>query len=129
MPRRPRTPTLDAATAPFRQLRSNWPALDVLSAEALERIHSASMQILENTGIEVLDPEALEIFRRAGAKVDLGARRVWPDRDLLMGAVARAPASFTLHARNEARDLVIGGDHIVFSPVGGQAYSTNLERG
>jgi trimethylamine---corrinoid protein Co-methyltransferase len=129
MPRRARPEILDAATAPFRRMRSAWPALDVLSPEALDRLHHASMHILENTGIEVLDREALEIFHRAGARVDFGARRVWPDRGLLMEAVSRAPASFTLHARNGDRDVIIGGDHIVFSPVGGQAYSTNLERG
>ncbi|MBM4422326.1 MAG: trimethylamine methyltransferase family protein [Chloroflexi bacterium] len=129
MSRRRRNETSDATTAPFRQLRSPWPPLDVLTPDDLARIHNASMQILENTGIELLDGEALEIFRKAGAKVDVGARRVWPDRDFLMGAVSKAPSSFTLHARNPAKSVVIGGDHIVFGPVGGQAYSTNYERG
>jgi trimethylamine--corrinoid protein Co-methyltransferase len=127
--RRRRQETLDASTAPFRQLQSRWPPLDVLSSEDLARIHNASIEILENTGIELLDAEAFDIFAKAGAKVTVGARRVWPDRGLLMEAVSAAPASFTLHARNLAKSLVIGGDHIAFSPVGGQAYSTNFERG
>ncbi len=129
MPRRPRVETVDAATAPFRQLQTRWPPLDVLPPEDLARIHNASMQILENTGIEILDAEALDVFAKAGAKVDKIARRVWPDRGLLMDAVAKAPASFTLHARNPQRSVIIGGNNIVFSPVGGQAYSTNFERG
>lgn len=129
MPRRERAETIDAANAPFRQLQTRWPPLDVLSPEDLECIHNASMQILENTGIEILDAEALDLFARAGAKVDVNARRVWPERGLIMDAVAKAPASFTLHARNPQRSVVIGGKHIVFSPVGGQAYSTNFERG
>lgn len=126
---RRRAETFDAATAPFRQLQTRWPPLAVLSPEELERVHNASMQILENTGIELLDAEALEIFTKAGASVDSGRRRVKIDRGLLMEAIAQAPASFTLHARNPEKNVVIGSDHIVFSPVGGQAYSTNLDRG
>jgi trimethylamine--corrinoid protein Co-methyltransferase len=129
MPRRPRTGSADALTAPFKQIRNPWPALDVLSPDELVRIHNASMSILENTGIEILDAEALDIFAKAGAIVDVGTRRIWPDRSLLMEAVAKAPASFTLHARNEAKSLILGDNHIAFSPVGGQAYSTNYERG
>jgi trimethylamine--corrinoid protein Co-methyltransferase len=129
MSRRRREQTLDAATAPFRQLRSGWPPLNVLSSEELERIHEASMRILENTGIELLDAEALDIFAEAGADVERAARRVRIDRGLLMDAVSKAPASFTLHARNPEKSVIIGGDNIVFSPVGGQAYSTNFDRG
>ena len=87
------------------------------------------MHILENIGIEFLDPEALDLFARAGALVDRATRRVRIDRGLLLETVAQAPRTFTLHARNPAHDVVIGGDHVVFSPVGGPAFSTNLERG
>lgn len=119
----------DALSTPFRQLRSPWPAIDALSPEQLERIHIASMRILENTGIELLDDEALDLFTRAGARVDRATRRVRIDRDLLSATIASAPAQFTLHARNAEKNIVIGGNHIVFSPVGGQAYSSNYERG
>lgn len=129
MSRRRRTDLPDALTAPFQQLRNPWPPLDVLRPEELARIHDASMTILERTGVEMLDAEALDIFSAAGARVDRDARRVRVDRSQLMELLGRAPASFTLHARNPARSVVIGGDSVVFSPVGGQAYSTNLERG
>ncbi len=129
MPRHRRTEVLDATTAPFRQLKTQWQPLDVLSSKELERIHDASMWILENTGVELLDAEALDLFAKAGAKVDQSAKRVKIDRGLLLETIATAPPSFTLHARNPGKTVVIGGNHIVFSPVGGQAYSTNLERG
>lgn len=129
MPRRPRDQSPDAASAPFRQPRNPWPALDVLSPDELARIHNASMTILETTGIEILDAEALDIFAKAGAKVDRAARRIWPGRDLIMEAVSHAPASFTLHARNPEKNIILGGNYIAFSPVGGQAYSTNYARG
>jgi trimethylamine---corrinoid protein Co-methyltransferase len=130
MPRRNRREIAsDALSLPFRQLESPWPPLNVLDDDKLELIHDASMRILESTGIELLDDEALDYFSRAGARVDRAARRVRIDRAQLLATIATAPASFTLHARNPARDVIIGGNRIVFSPVGGQAFSTNLERG
>jgi trimethylamine--corrinoid protein Co-methyltransferase len=129
MSRRRRTETLDAATAPFRQLKTPWRPLDILSPDELERLHEASMHILENTGVELLDAEALDLFAKAGAKVAGKTRRVKIDRGLLLETIATAPPSFTLHARNPGKTVVIGGNHIVFSPVGGQAYSTNFDRG
>ena len=126
MSRRKRDPAVDVSTAPFRQLKTPWPPLDVLSPDELARLHDASMRILENTGVELLDAEALDIFAKAGAKVDHGTRRVKLDRGLLLETIATAPASFTLHARNPEKSVIIGGNYIVFSPVGGQAYSTNF---
>ncbi|MBI3241114.1 MAG: trimethylamine methyltransferase family protein [Chloroflexi bacterium] len=129
MSRRRRNEAVDATTAPFRQLQTRWPPLEVLSPEHLERIHDASMRILENTGVELLDAEALDIFAKAGASVEVETKRVKIDRGLLLETIATAPPSFTLHARNPQKSVVIGGNHIVFSPVGGQAYSTNFDRG
>jgi trimethylamine--corrinoid protein Co-methyltransferase len=129
MSRRRRVEVPDASTTPFRQLQTRWQPLEVLAPDELERLHDASMQILENTGVELLDAEALDLFAKAGAKVDKSTRRVKIDRGLLLETIATAPPSFTLHARNPGKTVVIGGNHIVFSPVGGQAYSTNFERG
>ena len=124
-----RASPIDASSAPFRSLRNPWPPLEVISADEVERLHEAAMHILENVGVEFLDAEALDLWARAGADVDRSIQRVRIDRGLLLESVAKAPSSFTLHARNPARSVVIGGDHVVFSPVGGPAYSTNFERG
>ena len=48
--------------------------------------------------MDVLLPEAREIYKAAGAQVD--GLRVRADRGLVLGAVAKAPARFTMHARN-----------------------------
>ncbi len=129
--RRVRSP--DALAVPFRPLRNPWPPLDVASPEAIEQIHQTSMRILEEIGIEFLDDEAVGLWERAGATLadDAlgGARRVKIDRGLLFQLLSTAPSSLTLHARNPERSTLIGGDHVVFSPVGGPAYTTNLERG
>jgi trimethylamine---corrinoid protein Co-methyltransferase len=114
---------------PFQQITNRWPPLAILAPEQLERLHLASMSILENTGLDFLDDEALEIWARAGAKVDRKERHVWIDRGLLQEAVSKAPATFTWRARNPAHDVHIGGNRIHFAPQGGVAYVTDLANG
>ena len=101
----------------------------VLSQVQEERIHNASMQILEEIGIDFWDEEALDCWEAAGARVDREDRHVWMDRNLVLEAVAKAPAKFTLHARNPAHTLQIGGNHINFVTVAGAPYFSDLDKG
>ena len=101
----------------------------MLSPDQLESVHLASVRILEEVGVEMLDDEALAIMARAGAEVDAAAKRVRLPRELVMQAVADAPASFTLHARNPARGVTIGGDTLALLPVGGPTMVSDRERG
>jgi trimethylamine--corrinoid protein Co-methyltransferase len=114
---------------PFQTLRNPFKPIEFLSADQVEAIHDASLEILERIGLEVLHDESLDIFGRAGAMVDRGTKRVRLDRGLVLEAVASAPAVFPLHARNPAHDLLIGGDHLVFCGTGGPAFANDLERG
>lgn len=127
--RRRQRPASPFEDKPFRRLRNPLPPVEVLSEEQIERIHEASMHILETIGIEFLDDEALDLWEAAGAQVDRVSRRVRMDRDLVLEAVAKAPPQFTLRARNPERDLHIGGDHIVLAPIGGTAYVSDLDQG
>ncbi len=99
-----------------------WRPLELLDAEQLERIHLASLQILEETGIDFQDPEALGLWQAAGADVDGGSQRVRLDRGLVLDLVAQAPRSFTWRARNPAHDVLLGPGVAAFGPCGGMAY-------
>jgi trimethylamine--corrinoid protein Co-methyltransferase len=90
------------------------PVYEVLNEEGLELIHDASCRILEEVGIEFRDAEACAIWREAGA--DVQGERVHIPRVLLMDLVGRAPARFTLHARNPERSVEIGGRDAAFAP-------------
>ena len=90
------------------------PVYEVLNEEGLELVHRASLQILEEIGIDFRDPESLDIWRAQGAEVR--GERVHIPGELLMRLVAEAPSRFTLHARNPERTVDIGGDHTVFAP-------------
>lgn len=90
----------------------------MLAPEQLEVIHDASMDLLENLGIELMSDAARAKFVEAGATVDdSGTVRV--GREVVEAALATAPSSFTLRARNHEKQLVIGGDHLAFGLVAG----------
>jgi trimethylamine--corrinoid protein Co-methyltransferase len=117
------------ADKPFRRLKNPWKPVETLSPEQLERVHNASMHILEEIGLDFLDDEALALWDKAGAKVDHKNRHVWIDRGLLLETIAQAPAEFTLTARNPAYSLQIGGNNINFATVGAAPYYSDSESG
>jgi trimethylamine--corrinoid protein Co-methyltransferase len=114
---------------PFRTLTNPFRPLEVLSADHVEEIHRTSLRILAEVGVEVLGDRAVDLLEAAGASVDRMARRVRLDPAMVEERIATAPSSFTLHARNAARNVVLGGSSLVFSSVGGPAFVSDLDRG
>lgn len=104
------------------------PLTEVLSEEGIDMIHQASMRLLRDNGMLLLDhPPALETLRKNGARVDGQMVRI--DEDTLMNFVEQAPSTFTQLARNPANHVPIGGRNMIFAPVYGPAFSTDLDRG
>ena len=122
----------DAAHSPIVQLPWAQPRLTleptrIASEDQLEMIHLQSMKVLEEIGMDVVYPEAVEIYRRAGASVT--GDRVRIGREIIDEALKTPPPEFTFHARNPAHNLRIGGNWIVFAPVGGPPNCSDLDRG
>ena len=124
-----RKPSLSWAKMPFQQLTNPVAPYAWASEEKLDKLHNASMQILENVGMAFMDPQALDIWEKAGAKVNHKEERVWIDRGLLMELIAKAPSQFTWHARNPDYNITIGGNHIAFNPNSGMPYASDLDNG
>lgn len=80
-----------------------------LSAEEKERIHDASIHILENFGIQVGHPEARELLEERGAEVTDDGLVKFPE-ELVMESLESVPRSFTIHARNPENNIRIGED-------------------
>lgn len=121
-PRSERRPRAHQASAlarqmPWRRLTNPYRPFEIISADELEAIHLASLEILERIGIVVQSARARELCRRAGCEIMADDLRVRFERGLVLAAVATAPSSFELTARNPARDLTIGGNSLVFTPV------------
>ena len=100
---------------------------EFLTKHQVEQVHEASMHILGKVGIEFRYEPALGVLKKGGARVD-GERVFFPVR-LVEEQIRKAPAEFTLYARNPDFDVVIGGDQMVFVPGYGAAFVTDLDKG
>jgi trimethylamine--corrinoid protein Co-methyltransferase len=98
-----------------------------LDAEGVQRIHKTAMRILSEIGIEFLNPDAVEHLKKAGCTVN--GTNVRMDEDFVMEMVGRAPSTFTITPRNPAREIVMGGNHMVFVNVSSPPNAWDLERG
>lgn len=107
--------TAAVSQEPFRLHRRRFVPTAVVSEDELEAIHLASLRVLSETGIDVLDPMAKSLLGSEGAAVV--DDRVRFDPEMVLDFVSSAPAEFTLHARNPDHDVRIGGDNVVFSAV------------
>ena len=114
---------------PFAQPRLTHAPTELLDAEQVERIHRASLRILAELGMKVLDPETRSIFADAGATVDHAGQTVRFDPELVESVITTAPSEFRFHARNPAHDLVIGGDHLSFGSVASAPNACDLDEG
>ena len=102
------------------------PRLKVLPDEELDRIHDASIQLLENTGVVFECEEALDIFKKKAVKVD--GRKVFIPGKLAEAAVENAPSTFIWTARNDAQSIVIGEEPAP-TPNIGPVFCQDLDRG
>ncbi|PQV55854.1 trimethylamine--corrinoid protein Co-methyltransferase [Defluviimonas denitrificans] len=111
----------------------NIPTYDILSEESLEKIEQTAERILAEIGIELRDDaEAMELYRKAGAKVTAKADDIWTlsfEPGMLREILKTAPAEFTQHARNPANNVQIGGRNVVFAPSYGSPFVMDLDQG
>jgi trimethylamine--corrinoid protein Co-methyltransferase len=112
----------------IRALRRPW-TVEVLDADALERVHQTSLRVLAEVGLEVRSPTVLDGLARAGAEVDEATMRVRFPAPMVEGAIALVPPAFTLGARGPGLDLVIDGSAGYLSTDGTPAEVVDLRTG
>jgi trimethylamine--corrinoid protein Co-methyltransferase len=89
---------------PIEPIRTPY-KLRFLDDAQLDDLREATLQILENTGVQFPSEKALTIFGEHGAEVDRDTQIVKIPRDLVFKAMATVPRYFTLGARNPDFDL------------------------
>lgn len=107
-------------------LKRGLPLTEPMDQEQIERVDAASMAILEDVGVIFRDPQAIADWRGAGADIRDGDR-VHLDRGLVKELISTIPETFTYHARNPAKSLPFGKDHMIFVPMTGAPYLRDLE--
>ena len=74
------------------------PRMNVLSEDQIEQIHSATLEVLERTGVRITHSRALELLDGAGARVK--GKRVRIPHQIVENAIHAAPSCFALGKRD-----------------------------
>ena len=71
------------------------PRISVLSEEGVKAIHKATLEILEETGVEMQDPQGRELLLEAGARESNGRIKI-PEK-LVDEAISSAPSLIPIY--------------------------------
>lgn len=92
------------------------PRFSLLDQRACQRIHDASLLILQRTGVRVYHPTAVAMLAEAGGSVTDGNLVHLPP-ELVESVLGRAPARIALHFRgSHAVAAELSGDMVNFGP-------------
>ncbi len=87
-------------------------SLNILSDEDVQRVHTATLDIIENIGIRFPSARALDIWEEHGATVDRDSMIVKVPGQVIEDALKHAPPAYALAARDESQDLMMDGNHV-----------------
>src|SRR4030065_1842680 len=87
-------------------------ALKMFSAQDIQRLHEATLDVIENTGVRFPSRKALDIWAEAGAEVDYETSIVKAPAALIERALKEAPPVYSLGARDSSQDLPLDGNHV-----------------
>ncbi len=94
-----------------------------------DRVHEASLRILAETGVRFHGELALPLLAAAGAQVDDAAGIARIPRDLVEAALATAPHSFVLGARNPEHDYALPSPVTRYCLDGTAAFAIDFDTG
>ena len=113
----------------WRTVENPYRPIEVLSEDQIEAICETAYRILEEVGMDILHEGAKQLLKEAGANVASNSDRVRFDRGLIKQAMANAPSEVTLHARDPAHNLHLGGNRIAFGSVASAPNASDIARG
>jgi len=93
----------------------NTPQFRKLSEDQLGRIHNASLEILDRTGVCLYEQEALELLQKAGVK-GLKGNRVRIPPGLVEWALSIVPRRVVLCDRNGRRVMPLERNNVFYGP-------------
>ena len=86
----------------------------------VEKIHQASVRILERTGMRFLHPDAITVLKEHGIRVE--GDRAFFTEEQLMRYIKMAPDVCKVYAKNPAWNMEIGGDRVYQAPAAGPTF-------
>jgi trimethylamine--corrinoid protein Co-methyltransferase len=101
--------------------------LELLSQEEIERIHSASLTVLEATGVEIDNENVLRILSSAGAQVDFHTRMVYVPEELVEELLKKTPSQVKLCGFDDKYDILFAENNVYFNPGSTALYMLDRE--
>ncbi len=86
--------------------------LEILTKEDVQKIHNATLQIIEKVGVRFPSKRALDIWAANGAEVDYEKKIVRVKPQIIEDAIKKAPPAYKLAARDPQQDLQLDGNHV-----------------
>jgi len=80
----------------------------VLSDKEASTIHAVSLQVLEHTGVNILNEEILDLMESAGATALRSEKIAKIPPSLIEDAIPKAPSTITLYGRDDRKPFTIG---------------------
>jgi trimethylamine---corrinoid protein Co-methyltransferase len=118
-----------AAPVAIRPIADRRLDVRVLDPSDVQRMHEATLALIESVGVRFPSAKAQAIWREHGATVDPVSGVVRAPGALIERAMASAPATWTLAARNPAQDLPLDGRHVYLGTDGCGIQVVDLETG
>jgi trimethylamine--corrinoid protein Co-methyltransferase len=94
----------------------------ILEDHQIEKVHLKTLEILENTGVNVPHEEILSKFEGCGAIVDHKSNIVKIPSNLVMELVSKAGKSFTMYGRDLSKTAEFGVGKRNYNSSAGQAF-------
>lgn len=98
-----------------------------LTEEQVQKIHHASLTVLDKTGVQIEEKEALRLFKEAGA--DITGSRVHIPAALIEGCLKNARSRVTLAGRDPENDLILEGSRVHIGTGGAALQVLDLDSG
>lgn len=90
--------------------KTKYPPLRLFSHEELERIYDAALRVLEEVGMQLDYPLALDILEGQGARIDRARNRAFFPPELVASKIKFIPREFTYHGRTPEFDYTASLD-------------------
>ncbi len=94
--------------------------ISYLTKENLEGIHSNTLQLLQDTGVSVMNEEAKEILDSAGCTISGDIVKI--PESLVKDSLRTTPSTFNLFSREGKQSITIGKENVLINPGSSAVY-------
>ncbi|MDW7730208.1 MAG: trimethylamine methyltransferase family protein [Bacillota bacterium] len=102
------------------------PTMKVIAEEDYQRIHEASLKILSEVGVKFDSVDALDVFKKHGARIE--NKTVFISPEMVKQSMDTAPETFKWAARNDEQSVILGEGYVV-EPNVGCVYAQSIDKG